>query len=101
MLPQQQYCEKEFHKYYELISCLRVAKQKQNDEFLTKKHGIHPISFASFPEVSATIFHLYFHGRDTSAVRGFGSGYFSYSAPVPRPKHIGARPKEDRFWPRL
>jgi len=37
----------------------------------------------------------------TSAGRGFGSGYFSYSAPVPRPNHIGARPKEDRFWPRL
>jgi len=37
----------------------------------------------------------------TSAGRPFGSGYFSYFAPVPGPRHIGARPKEDSLWPRL
>jgi len=37
----------------------------------------------------------------TSAGRAFGSGCLSYSAPVREPKHIGARPKEHNFWPRL
>jgi len=36
----------------------------------------------------------------TSAGRPFGSSYFSYSAPVAGPRHIGARPKEDSLWPR-
>jgi len=39
--------------------------------------------------------------KHTSAGRPFGSGYFSYSAPVPGPRHIGTRPKEDSLWPRL
>ena len=38
---------------------------EQNNEFLTKNHGIHPIGSAPFPEVNAAIFDLYFHGRDS------------------------------------
>jgi len=38
---------------------------------------------------------------NTSTERPFDSGYFSYSAPVSGPKHIGTRPKEDSLWPRL
>jgi len=40
-------------------------------------------------------------GLRNSTGRGFGSGYFSYSAPILGPKHIRTRSKEDRFWPRL
>jgi len=44
--PCQQYREKGFYKYFELISCLPMVEQ--NNEFLTKIHGIHPISYIPF-----------------------------------------------------
>ena len=37
----------------------------------------------------------------TSAVKAFGPGYFRYSASVLEPRHIGVRPKDTPFWPRL
>jgi len=47
LLLQQQYREKGFHKYSELISCLLVAKQ--NNEFLMKNHEALSIFSAPFP----------------------------------------------------
>jgi len=37
----------------------------------------------------------------TSAVRAFGPSYFRHSTSVLEPRHIGARPKGDAFWPWL
>ena len=52
VLLQQQYREKGFRKYSELISCLLVAKQ--NNELLMKNHEARPTGSAPFPEVNAT-----------------------------------------------
>ena len=52
MLLQQQYREKEFQKYSELISCLLVAEQ--NNELLMKNHEARPAGVAPFPEVNAS-----------------------------------------------
>jgi len=63
MLLQQQYREKEFKKYSELISCLLVAEQ--NNELLMKNHEARPVGVAPFPEVNASQ-HNHFgkaHGR--------------------------------------
>jgi len=61
LLLQQQYREKGFHKYSELISCLLVAKQ--NKELLMKNHEARPTGSASFPEVNAATSYPYNHGR--------------------------------------
>ncbi|XP_073137986.1 uncharacterized protein [Henckelia pumila] len=50
VLLQQQYREKGFKKYSELISCLLVAEQ--NNELLMKNHEIHPTGANPFPEVN-------------------------------------------------
>ena len=50
VLMQQQYRERMFSKYYELISCLLVAKQ--NNELLLQNHQSRPTGFASIPEVN-------------------------------------------------
>ena len=52
MLLQQQYREKEFQKYSELISCLLVAEQ--NNELLMKNHKARPAGVAPFAEVNAS-----------------------------------------------
>ena len=49
----QQYREKGFRKYYELISCLLVAEQ--NNELLMKNHEARQTGSAPFPEVNAAI----------------------------------------------
>ncbi|XP_060206240.1 uncharacterized protein LOC132633806 isoform X1 [Lycium barbarum] len=51
VLLQQQYYEKGFKKYADLISCLLVAKQ--NNTLLMKNHESPPIGSAPFPEVNA------------------------------------------------
>ena len=56
VLLQQQYREKGFKKYYELISCLLVAEQ--NNELLMKNHEASPTGSAPFPEVNAATYHL-------------------------------------------
>ncbi|KAJ0018617.1 hypothetical protein Pint_11013 [Pistacia integerrima] len=53
VLLQQQYREKGFQKYSELISCLLVAKQI--NELLMKNHEACPIGSTPFPEVNVTI----------------------------------------------
>ena len=50
VLLQQQYRERRFKKYYELISCLLVAKQ--NNELLMKNHQSRPIGTEPFPKVN-------------------------------------------------
>ena len=48
---QQQYREKKFTKYSELISCLLVVRK--NNEQLMKNHQARPTSVAVVPEVNA------------------------------------------------
>ncbi|XP_074271304.1 uncharacterized protein LOC141595238 [Silene latifolia] len=50
---QQQYRERRFTKYSELIACLLVAEQ--NNELLMQNHQIHPTSSSPIPEVNATV----------------------------------------------
>ena len=50
VLLQQQYGERRFTKYLELISYLLVVKQ--NNELLMKNHQSHPTGFEPFPEVN-------------------------------------------------
>ncbi|XP_051125143.1 uncharacterized protein LOC127247353 [Andrographis paniculata] len=50
MVLQQQYCERGFQKYSELITCLLLAEQ--NNELLLKNHESRPIGTNPFPEVN-------------------------------------------------
>ena len=79
VLLQQQYREKGFRKYYELISCLLVAEQ--NNELLMKNHEARPTGLAPFPEMNVTTYHPYNgqsrgrgHGRGRGHSRGRGRG---------------------------
>ena len=57
VLLQQQYREKGFRQYSELISCLLVTEQ--NNELLMKNHEARPTGSAPFPEVNAATYHPY------------------------------------------
>ena len=48
VLLQQQYRERRFTKYFELISCFLVAKQ--NNELLMRNHQSRPTRSKPFPE---------------------------------------------------
>ena len=61
MLLQQQYREKGFTKYSNLISCLLVAEQ--NNELLMKNHDSRPTGSAPFPEANATTYENFKRGR--------------------------------------
>jgi hypothetical protein len=54
LLLQQQYRERGFKKYSELISCLLVAEQ--NNELLMKNHQSRLTGSSPFPEANATSF---------------------------------------------
>ena len=54
MLLQQQYRERKFTKYSELISCFLVAKQ--NNELLLKNHQSRLTGSTAFPEVNGISF---------------------------------------------
>ncbi|KAJ9539141.1 hypothetical protein OSB04_031874 [Centaurea solstitialis] len=54
MLLQQQYRERGFKKYCDLISCLLVAKQ--NNELLMKNHETRPTGIAPFPEANVATY---------------------------------------------
>ena len=54
VLLQQQYRERKFTKYSELISCVLVAEQ--NNELLLKNHQSHPTGSTPFPEMNGTLF---------------------------------------------
>ena len=53
VLLQQQYRERQFTKYYELIACLLVAEK--NNELLLENHQSRPTGSKAFPEANATI----------------------------------------------
>ncbi|XP_039688731.1 uncharacterized protein [Medicago truncatula] len=75
MLLQQQYREKGFQKYSDLISCLLVAEQ--NNELLMKNHEARPAGVAPFPEANASQ-HNHFgeaRGRGRGHGRGRGRGH--------------------------
>ena len=52
VLLQQQYRERRFTKYSELIACLLVAEK--NNELLFQNHQSRPTGFKAFPEANAT-----------------------------------------------
>ena len=75
MLLQQQYRERHFTKYSELISCLLIAEQK--NELLLKNHQSRPTCSISLPEANATIQTTrrgcgYFYGRGRGRGRSRG-----------------------------
>ena len=67
VLFQQQYREKGFTKYSELISCLLVAEQ--NNKLLMRNHESRPTGSRPFPEENATIYN---YGRGQGGERGRG-----------------------------
>ncbi|KAL5743334.1 hypothetical protein ACOSP7_002212 [Xanthoceras sorbifolium] len=68
VLLQQQYRERRFQKYSELISCLLVAEQ--NNELLMKNHELRPTGSSTFPEVNANRYKS--NGRGRGHGRGHG-----------------------------
>ncbi|PIN16609.1 hypothetical protein CDL12_10736 [Handroanthus impetiginosus] len=74
LLLQQQYREKGFKKYSELISCLLVAEQ--NNELLMKNHESRSTGSSPFPEMNATNFsssdRAHGHSHDHGGSRGRG-----------------------------
>ena len=68
VLMQQQYRERRFAKYYELISCLLVGEQ--NNELLLQNHQSRPTGSTSIPEVNVASYSC----RGRSHGRGRGSG---------------------------
>lgn len=74
LLLQQQYREKGFKKYTELISCLLVAEQ--NNELLLKNHESRPTGSTPFPEANVvTNESVSGRGRGRGHGRGRGRGY--------------------------
>ena len=76
VLLQQQYREKDFTKYSDLISCLLVAEQ--NNKFLMKNYESRPTGSSPFPEANAATY-IYGRGRNGGRgrinSRGRGCGY--------------------------
>lgn len=72
VLLQQQYREKGFKKYSDLISCLLVAEQ--NNELLMKNHEARPTGTAPFPEVNVATHDHYGQTRGRGRGRGRGHG---------------------------
>ena len=68
VLLQQQYRERRFTKYLELISCLLVVEQ--NNELLMKNHQYGPTGFEPFPEMNAILSHNRGRGRGRSGGHG-------------------------------
>ncbi|XP_059625405.1 uncharacterized protein LOC132268593 [Cornus florida] len=71
VLLQQQYRERRFTKYSELISCLLVVEQ--NNELLIQNYQSRPIGSVPFPEANMSSFHH--HGRERERRRRGGRGY--------------------------
>ncbi|XP_045797770.1 uncharacterized protein LOC123891953 [Trifolium pratense] len=71
VLLQQQYREKGFTKYSQLISCLLLAEQ--NNQLLMKNHEARPTGAAPFPEVNVAS-HQYDRGRGRGRGNDRGRG---------------------------
>ncbi|XP_073153817.1 uncharacterized protein [Henckelia pumila] len=69
---QQQYREKGFKRYSDLISCLLVAEQ--NNELLMKNNEIHPTGANPFPEVNVAMHEEKMKQNKTGFGRGRGRG---------------------------
>ncbi|KAJ3672346.1 hypothetical protein LUZ60_007067 [Juncus effusus] len=69
---QQQYREKGFKKYSELISCLLVAER--NNKLLLKNHESRPTGSRPFPEANAAAFNGRNRGHGPGRGRGRGRG---------------------------
>ena len=72
VLLQQQYRERRFKKYFELISCLLVAEQ--NNKLLMKNHQSRPTGTKPFPKVNAISSQTNGRGRRHGRGRGRGRG---------------------------
>ena len=72
LLLQQQYREKGFKKYSELIVCLLLAEQ--NNELLLKAHDSRPTGSSPFPEANATQSSRSYRGPERGRGRGRGRG---------------------------
>lgn len=73
MLLQQQYRERKFEKYSQLISCLLVTKQ--NNELLMKNHNSNPTGSQPFPEANVSNHNRgRIRGRNRGRGRGRGRG---------------------------
>ncbi|XP_017248724.2 uncharacterized protein LOC108219729 [Daucus carota subsp. sativus] len=70
MILAQQYRERNFQKYGELISLLLVVEK--NNELLLKNHQIRPTGSAQLPEVHNTSFQKNEHGKGHRGGRGYG-----------------------------
>nr|XP_027061203.1 uncharacterized protein LOC113687875 [Coffea arabica] len=70
MLLQQQYRERGFKKYSELIACLLLAEQ--NNELLLKNHESRPTGASPFPEANGTQFQNSGRGRGRGRRGGRG-----------------------------
>ena len=75
VLLQQQYRERRFTKYSELIACLLVAEK--NNELLLQNHQSRPTWFKAFPEANATFAspHNNRQGHRNGQSRGKGRGH--------------------------
>ncbi|XP_074359585.1 uncharacterized protein LOC141699074 [Apium graveolens] len=73
MILAQQYRERNFQKYGELISLLLVAKK--NNELLLKNHQIRPTGSAQLPEVHNTSFLKNERGKGHRGGRGYGRNH--------------------------
>ncbi|KAK9079310.1 hypothetical protein SSX86_000981 [Deinandra increscens subsp. villosa] len=100
MVLQQQYRERGYTKYSDLISCLLVAEQ--NNELLMKNHETRPVGTTPFPEANAATYkdqggnrgrgrgHGYYRGRGHGRGHGRGRGYS-------RGNYHGVQFKNNRF----
>ncbi|XP_058733850.1 uncharacterized protein LOC131605519 [Vicia villosa] len=73
VLLQQQYREKGFNKYSDLISCLLVVEQ--NNELLMKNQEAHPAGTAPFPEVNVARHCYYVQNCGRGRERGRGRAH--------------------------
>ena len=77
VLLQQQYRERRFIEYSQLISCLLVAEQ--NNELRMKNHQSRPTGSEAFPEVNAISSQNYGRGRERGRGRSRGRNSRQYN----------------------
>ncbi|XP_075088325.1 uncharacterized protein LOC142170333 [Nicotiana tabacum] len=73
MVLQQQYREKGFTKYSQLISLLLVAER--NNEFLMRNHENRPTGSTPLPKEDVVYSHYANRGKDRGHIRGRGHGH--------------------------
>ncbi|XP_070008120.1 uncharacterized protein [Nicotiana sylvestris] len=73
MVLQQQYREKGFKKYSELISLLLVAER--NNDLLMRNHENRPTGSTPLPEVDKVYSHYAKRGKGRGPIRGRGRGH--------------------------